>query len=139
RAQAQCKCLARDVAAPREREYLATLRGGHLRDQVRGRPEPIDAQRSRVARQPVRAVADQARAQQVCGLAVVIAIRQGETEARVGERVLRISAIELVAREALLGAEILATAGAVAAVAARAAQPGHTDPHSQLMLADPRA
>ena len=49
-------------------------------------------------------------------------------EARVGDRVLGVAAVQLVAGEARLRAEILVAATAEAALAARPAEPRHADP-----------
>ena len=55
------RCL---VLRAREREHAPALVHGDLADDVRGRPEAIEAEALAVAGQPQRAVADQPAAQQ---------------------------------------------------------------------------
>src|SRR5207245_6691510 len=127
RAQRPREGLSGLVAGPREGEDLAALRARHLRQDVRGRPEAVEAELPAVAGQPQRAEADQACAQQGGRLQVGVAGREGEAEARVGHGVLRVSAVDVIAGEARLVAEVLLAGAAVAARAVRPAQPGHAD------------
>ena len=98
-----------------------------LGDDVRGRAEPVEAEALRVAGQPQRAVADQSRAEERRGLQIRITLREREAEALVGDRVLRVAAVAVVAGEARPVAEVLASARAVAAVAVRPAEPRNAD------------
>src|SRR5262249_15058372 len=70
---------------------------------------------------------DQARAQQRRGLPVGIARRDRKAVARVGHRLLRVPAVDVVPGEAGSVAQVLLAGAAVAALAARPAQPRHAD------------
>ena len=76
---------------------------------MRGGAEAVDAEALRVPGQLQRAVADQPGAEQRRRLGVAIAVRQLEGVARVGDRVVGIAAVDLVAGEARVVAEILLT------------------------------
>ena len=64
-------------------------------DDVRGRAEAVEPEPLGVARQPQRPVADQPAAQQRRGLRVRVAVRQREAEALVGDRLLRVAAVDV--------------------------------------------
>jgi hypothetical protein len=99
---------------------------------VRRRAEPIQAEPLRVARQPQRAVADQAGAQQRCGLETGVPVGERKAEALVGDRLLCVATVDRVAGEASVVAEVLAPGTAVAASPARPAEPGHADDLTRL-------
>ena len=122
------EALRRRVARPGEREDAPALVARHLRHQVGRRAESVDADALGIARLSQRAVADQPGAQQRPGLDVGQTGRKRMDEACVGDRVLGVAAVQLVAGEARLRAEILVAATAEAAVAARPAEPRHADP-----------
>src|SRR6516164_2093762 len=126
-AQTARKCLALGVTAPRECENLTSLRNGDLRDQVRRRSEAVDAEPARISRDPVRPIADQPCAEQRRCFEITVLPWEWKREPRVRDRVLRVTAVELIARETRLGAEILAPRAAVFAVPAGAAEPWHAD------------
>src|SRR6185295_9103743 len=126
-AELECEALRRVVAAAREREHLPPLSARHLREQMRGGAEAVEAEIPAVARGFVRAIADQARAEQRCGVSVVVAVGNSEAVARVRDRVLRVAAVECATGEAGALAEILEPELAVATFAAREAEPGHAD------------
>jgi len=90
-----------------------------------------------VAREAKRPVADQPGAEERRGLDVRVPLRDREAEARVGDRVLGVAAVEVVAGEARSVAEVLPAAQAVAALAARPAEPRDADaPAGRLVDAD---
>ena len=95
---------------------------------MRRRAEPVEAEPLGVARQAQRPEADQAGAEQRRRLEIRVAVGNREAEALVGDRVLRVAAVERVAGEARVVAEVLAPRPAVAARAAGPAQPRHADP-----------
>ena len=115
------------VAVARERVDLAALRARDLDEDVRGRTEAVEAEAPRVAAHPQAAVADEARAQQRGGLVVREAVRDREAEPLVGHRVLGEAAVDVAAGEARAGAEVLAAAAAVRALAARPSEPRDAD------------
>src|SRR5581483_1780381 len=119
--------LRRRVAGSRQGEHPPSLPDGELAEDVRGGPEAVEAERRRLARQPVRSVADQPGAEERCRLQVRVALGKGEAEALVGDAELRVAAVELVAREQGAVAQVLAAAAAEGALAARPAEPGHAD------------
>src|SRR5205085_5878434 len=119
--------LALVVARTREREDAPPLVPRHLRHDVRGRAEAVEAEPLRVARRAQRAVADQPRAEERRRLLVRVALWDREAEALVGDGVLRVAAVEVVAGEARRVAEVLAPARAVAAGAVRPAEPRDAD------------
>ena len=114
------RARARTPAPPRrparvKREDAPALVARDLRDDVRRGAEAVEAEPLRVAREPQRAVADQPGAEQRRRLHVGVAVRDREAEALVGDRVLRVAAVEVVAGEARAVAEVLAARAAVAA------------------------
>ena len=74
-----------------------------LRDDVRRGAEPVQPEPLRVAREPQRAVADQAGAEQRRRLEVAVPVRDREAEALVGDGPLGVAAVEVVAGEARAG------------------------------------
>uniref|UniRef100_A0A0U1PBP6 Uncharacterized protein n=1 Tax=Mizugakiibacter sediminis TaxID=1475481 RepID=A0A0U1PBP6_9GAMM len=127
------------IAGARERIHLAALVARQLRDDVRGGAEAVQPEPARVAGEAQRAVADQAGAEQRRGFGVAVLRGQGEAVARVGERVLGVAAVELIAGEARLLAQVLAAAAAVGANAAGPAQPRHADALAFAEALDARA
>src|SRR5205085_5173972 len=97
------------------------------RHDVRRGAEAVQAEPLRVARGAQRAVADQAGAEERRRLLVGVALRDRKAEALVGDGVLRVAAVEVVAGEARGVAEVLAPARAVAAGAVRPAEPRDAD------------
>ena len=87
----------------------------------------IETNPLRVAGQPQGAIADQSRAEQWRRLQVRIVLRQWKTEALIGDEVLRIAAIEVIAGEFRLQAQVLETAPAEAAGFVNESEPGHAD------------
>ena len=100
----------------------------HLGDDVRRRAEAVDAEPLGVARHAQAAVADQPGAQQRRRLGVAVAAGERKAVAGVGDRVLGVAAVDLVAGEAGVRAQVLLARPAVAASAAGPAEPGHADP-----------
>src|SRR5471032_1279677 len=100
---------------------------GDLRDDVRRGPEAVEPQADGVARHPVRAVADEPRAQQRRRFGVGVAVGQLEGVVGVGDGVVRVAAVHVIAGESRAAAQVLATAGAVRARAAGVAEPGDAD------------
>jgi hypothetical protein len=127
-AQAQCELLGRRVARRRERIHLAGLMNGDLRDDVRRGAESVETDPPRVAGHPVRSKADQPGTQQRRGLRIAVRLGQLERVPRVGDGVLGIPAVELIAGEASLAAQVLPALPAEAALIARVAEPRDTNP-----------
>jgi hypothetical protein len=117
--------LPRGVAGLGKSEQLAALVARDLGNEVGRRPEAVQAQPPRVPRHHQRAVADQPGAQQRRRLGVAVARGQGEGVAVVGDGVLGVTAVDLVAGEAGVRTEVLAARAAVRASAARPAEPRH--------------
>ncbi|ABA51266.1 hypothetical protein BURPS1710b_A1017 [Burkholderia pseudomallei 1710b] len=115
------------VARARERINGAPLKTRDLRDEVRGRAESVQADAPRGTGHLQRPVADETRAQQRRRMNIVVAARHVHAKARVGDRALRIAAVDRVAGEAGRIAQVLAAARAVRAMAARAPEPRHAD------------
>ena len=133
----RAKRLAGRVAGAREGEDLAALGAGDLRDDVgRGaeavEPEPLGP----VAGGDQGAVADEAGAEERRGVGGAQAGREGEAVALVGHGVLGVAAVEVVAGEACVGAEVLAARPAEAAGAAGPPQPGNADPRAGVEARD---
>ena len=99
-----------------------------LADDVRGGTEPVQAQPRRVARHRERPVSDQPGAQERGGLEIRIPLGHRERVALVGDRVLRVPAVDVVARETRSVAQVLAPGEAVAALAVCPSEP--RDPHA---------
>ena len=95
---------------------------------MRRRAEAVEPEPLAVAGQPQRAVADQPAAQQRRELQRSPSLGQLEAEALVGDRPLRVAAVDVAAREARPHAQVLAPRAAIRALAARPAQPRHADP-----------
>ena len=138
-AKAPRKRLRRVVARPREGKYLSPLGQRDLRDQVRRRPEAVDAQTARVAGERIRPVADQPGAQERRRVQIVVAFRQRQHIRGVDDSVFGVAAVLLIAGEAGIGAEILAPAAAVIAVPAGVREPGDTDARAECRGLDLRA
>src|SRR5215210_2591973 len=127
-AQLAREALALLVTIPAEREDLPALMNGHLDDYVGGVAEAVEAEAFGVADHGQRAVADQTRAQERCGLEVQVPLGNREAEAVVGDGVPGVAAVYLVAGEPGVIAEVLPAREAVAAGAVRVAEPGDADP-----------
>jgi len=90
----------------------------NLGDDVRRSPEAVDADGFRIPGKAIRAVADQPGAQQRRRLGVAVAVRERKAKALVRNRVLGVTAVQVVTGEARLLAEILASGAAEFACAA---------------------
>ncbi len=119
--------LGSGVSIPGEGIDCPPLVAADLRDDMRRRPEPVDADGPGFARSLQRPIADKPRAQQGRSVHVVVAVRYREAVARIGDRVRGEAAVDLVARELRGVAEIFLPARAVTARPAREAEPGHAD------------
>ena len=108
---------------------------GDLRDDVGRGAEAVEPEPLGVAGEAQRAVADQARAEQRRRLEIRIARREREAEALVGDDLLGVAAVEVVPGEACPVAEVLPPGRAVAAPAARPAEPRHAEPAAVVGLA----
>src|SRR5205823_11178504 len=106
RSQPAGEVLLLDVTRRGEREDATALVAGNLGDDVRRVAKAIETNPLRVAGQPQGAIADQSRAEQWRRLQVRIVLRQGKTEALIGDEVLGIAAIEVVAGEFRLQAQV---------------------------------
>ncbi len=120
--------LGRIVAGPGEGENLPALMARHLGDDMGGGAEAVDADPLGVAGQPQGAVADQPGAEQRRRRDIAEGRVDREAIALVGDRQLGIAAIDLVAGEAGMVAQILTAATAAIADAAGPAEPRHADP-----------
>ena len=107
-----------------------------LGDDVRGGPEAVEPEPLCVPGEVERAVADQAGAEERRGLLVRVAGREREAVARVRDRLLRIAAVDVVAGEARVVAEILLSGAAVAAFAVRPREPRNADARAFALALD---
>ena len=127
RAERAGKVLSGTVAGLGKGKDAPALMGGDLADDVRGRAEAVKAQAFRVVRHAQAAVADEARAKQRRGVLVRIGIGNRKAEALVRDGEPGIAAVERVAGEPGVFAEVFAAGAAVAAGAAGPAQPRNAD------------
>jgi hypothetical protein len=126
------KVLRLYVAGAGEGVDLGALRACHLRHDMRRGAEAVNAEAGelafeRLAGKLERAIADQSGTEQRRSLGVAVTFRQFEHIARVGHRVAGIAAVDLIAGEARIVAEILLARAAIGASAVGPAEPGHTD------------
>ncbi len=140
RAQLPRERLRLIVAGPGEGVDLLPLVNRHLGQDVRRRAEAVEAQALHVvAGEPIGAVADQTRAEQRRGLRRVGDARHREGVALMGHGVFRVAAIQRVACELRMLAEILLLAPAEAACLVGVTQPGDAHPSAARQLLDVRA
>ena len=119
--------LARGVAGSGDREDAPSLVARHLGNDVSRRAEAVQAKAHAVTRGVERAISDQSRAQQRRRIDVAVRAVDGKAESRVGDRVLGVSAVDVIAGESRAVAQILAPGRAVDAHATRPAEPGNAD------------
>ena len=100
---------------------------GDLAEDVGGGAEAVEADPLGLADQAQRPVADQPGAEQRRRLLVRVALRERQAEALVGDGQLGVAAVEVIAGEAGVVAEVLAAGAAVAALAVGPAEPGDAD------------
>jgi hypothetical protein len=100
---------------------------GDLRDDVRSRAEPVDAEALRVARQTKGSVSDETRAEEWSCFGFGPSIGNAEAVARIGDGVFRETPIEVAPGESRSDAEVFAIARAELALPARPPKPGHPD------------
>ena len=86
-----------------------------------------------------RAIADKPRTHQRRGLLIGKTFRNWETEALIGGRIFRVTAVDLITGEFRTIAKIFATRSAIVADTACPAQPRHTDAHARLQPLDASA
>src|SRR5919204_145419 len=111
-----------------ECEHARALMARDLRHDVRRGAEAVEAEPFGITRQPQGPVADQPGAEQRRRLQVRVALRDRDAEALVGGGELRVAAVPVVAGEASLVAEVLASRAAVAAGGGRPPPPPHPQP-----------
>src|SRR6185436_7365667 len=99
-----------------------------LADDVGGGAEAVEPEALAFSRQPERAVADQPGAEQRRGVVIRKAIGDREAEALVRHGALGIAAIDVIAGELRVLAQVLAARAAVTAGAVGAAEPGDAYP-----------
>lgn len=119
------------VARPGQREHAPPLPAADLGDDVGGRPEPVETDRSGIAGHPQRAPADQPGAQEGRRRDRVQARVERDGEGGLGQEMAREAAVAGAAGEAGGVAEVLAPRLAVGAVPAGMPEPGHADPHAR--------
>ena len=124
RTQLSRERLTVGVAGAGEREHPPALVPSHLRHQMSGGAEAVDAEPLRVAGGAERPVPDQAGTEQRRGVDIGDAGRERETESLIRHRVLGVAAIHLVAGEAGPVAEVLPSRPAVHTCSAGPGQPG---------------
>ena len=123
RAEPEREALSLGVARPRQREHAPALVRRHLADDVGRGAEAVEADPLRVAAEPQRSIADQPGTEQRRRLQIRVALGDREAVALVGDRLLGVSPVELVAGEPGPLAEVLPARAAVAAVAIGPSQP----------------
>src|SRR5205823_13370054 len=87
-----------------------------------------------IACQPVRAVTDQAGAEQRRRFDVAVTRRQRKAISRIGDDVFGVTAIKLISRKTRFATEVLPAARAKCAMAAAAAQPRRADAGAYAVL-----
>ena len=120
--------LPGDIARPGERENVAALPAGHLRDDVSRGAEPVQAELPPFARDAQRTPPDQSGAQQRRGRDIVAVRRQRKDETRIGHHMRRIAAIAGVAGEQRPVAQVFLIARAIGTDTAGRTEPWHADP-----------
>jgi hypothetical protein len=130
------KLLALGIARLRESENLPSLIAGHLGDDVGSCPESVQPQTLGVSGHHQGTIADQPGTQQWSGLGVAVSAGNTEDVTKVGDRVLGVAAVDLIAGEASPQAEILAPSEAVAAAAAGLPQPRDANPFPWIQAVD---
>ena len=138
RAQAPCERLPYDVARSRESKYFSSLGERDLRDQMPRRTESIDAEPKRIACQPIRAVTDQAHAQQRRRFDVGVTRRQRKAISRVGDDVFGVTGVKPISRIARFATEVLPAGRTKYAMFATRAEPRHADAGAYAVLGDAR-
>ena len=114
---------------------LAQVRGD-LRDQVRRRPEAVDAQVRGIAGHAKAPISDQARAEEWRDLEVRIAVRQAQACSAVRDHVLRKAAVDRVSGEQGVIAKVLPALAAVTAGSIRPPEPRNADPRTSGQVFD---
>ena len=105
-----------------------------LRDDVHGGAEAVETEPLAVARQAQRPISNQPRAEERSRVKVGVAIGQGKAKALVGNRILGVAAVEVVAGELRAVAKILLAGPAIATLSVGPAEPG--DPDSPVLTDD---
>lgn len=108
----------------------------HLRDDLRRRAETVDAETLCVPRLHEGAIANQPGAEQRRSLRIGVGIRKAKTEPRVGHGVFGVTAIQCVAGELRVVAEVLALGTAKTALPSCPAQPRDADALARLETRD---
>ena len=151
RAQRSCKRLGRGIAAASEGVDPAALPGRHLRKDMSGRSEPVEAKRRQGclvclrplglrpfgSRHAVAAPADQAGTQKRGNFSILPAFRKRKTVACIGDRVRRIPTIAGVAGEQWPVTQILPAGATIGADPAGVAEPRNADPLADRESGDP--
>jgi hypothetical protein len=107
-----------------------------LGDEVCGRAEAVNPDRLGISCQPQRPMADQTGAQPRRHLGIGLCTRNGKAVPGVGNRVLCVTAVQLVAGEAWSVTKVLALRPAVAARPACVAEPGYANALPDTELCD---
>src|SRR4030095_5211508 len=100
--------------------------------------ESIDAEALRITCHPIRAIADEPRAEQRRGVLVVVSARQVEAETLISDRLLCVPAVDLVPGVPRVAAKVLAIRAAVLALAAGASEPRNNDAIARCEASDAR-
>ena len=122
-----------------EGENPLPLKCGDLGNDMGRRPKPVDAKALGSASHPVRAMADQARAEQRRGFGILIATRQAEAVAIIGKDIILIAAIDVAAGKPRLVAEIFLARQAETAMAACRGKPRNANPFADAEARGARA
>lgn len=136
RAKRHCEVLRGRVAWTRKGKDALAEMAGNLGHDVGGGAEAVDADGPGISRHPVGAVSDQPGAEQRGGMHIVEGGRQREAVPRVGDRVVGIAAVDLIAGEARRVAKVFLSRYAVPALPAGVAEPRHADAVSQRQARD---
>src|SRR6185312_3896415 len=124
------------IARAREGHDAPSLPPQHLRQDVRGGAEAVEADCLALAGQPQAAPADQPRAQPRRDFGVIAILAERKAIARVGHRVRGEAAVARIAGEDWRVAQVLGALAAIGADAAGGAEPGHTDALADSEAAD---
>jgi hypothetical protein len=128
--------LSIQISRPRKRKDLTLLKSRHLRDDMRGRPKPINAKALRVFGFSQRTITNQTGAKKRRRRDVSKDIGNWKTKSRIGDRVFRIAAINSVTGKSRAIAEILAVRFAKCAFSACPTEPWDADAIANLKLRD---
>src|SRR5256885_15752954 len=94
---------------------------------MRGVAETVNAEPTGIAGFPIGTIAEHAGAKQRRNIDIVVILRQTKTVARVSHSELRVAAVDVVAGEFSIIAEVFAIRSTISTIAIGPAEPGNAD------------